>query len=106
MRRGAKRSGRGQRKLARVADSLAHQLPWINLVNPYPPLEPLSGDQLGAIHEASMTVLEDYGIEVLSERVRASFRGAGPVWMTAAGLYDLIGSWYWTWWHWRQAHSH
>ena len=77
MRRGAKRSGRGQRKLARVADSLAHQLPWINLVNPYPPLEPLSGDQLGAIHEASMTVLEDYGIEVLSERVRASFRGAG-----------------------------
>jgi len=77
MRRGAKRSGRGQRKLARVADSLAHQLPWINLVNPYPPLEPLSSDQLGAIHEASMTVLEDYGIEVLSERVRASFRGAG-----------------------------
>ena len=77
MRRGAKRSGRGQRKLARVANSLAHQLPWINLVNPYPPLEPLSGDQLGAIHEASMTVLEDYGIEVLSERVRASFRGAG-----------------------------
>ena len=77
MRRGAKRSSRGQRKLARVADSLAHQLPWINLVNPYPPLEPLSGDQLGAIHEASMTVLEDYGIEVLSERVRASFRGAG-----------------------------
>ena len=77
MRRGAKRSGRGQRKLARVADSLAHQLPWINLVNPYPPLEPLSGNQLGAIHEASMTVLEDYGIEVLSERVRASFRGAG-----------------------------
>jgi trimethylamine--corrinoid protein Co-methyltransferase len=63
--------------LARVANSLAHQLPWINLVNPYPPLEPLSGDQLGAIHEASMTVLEDYGIEVLSERVRASFRGAG-----------------------------
>ena len=77
MRRGAKRSGRGQRKLARVADSLAHQLPWINLVNPYPPLEPLSGDQLGALHAASMTVLEDYGIEVLSERVRASFRGAG-----------------------------
>ena len=77
MRRGAKRSGRGQRKLARVADSVAHQLPWTNLVNPYPPLEPLSGDQLGAIHEASMTVLEDYGIEVLSERVRASFRGAG-----------------------------
>ena len=77
MRRGAKRSGRGQRKLARVADSLAHQLPWTNLVNPYPPLEPLSGGQLGAIHEASMTVLEDYGIEVLSERVRASFRGAG-----------------------------
>ena len=77
MRRGAKRSGRGQRKLARVANSLAHQLPWINLVNPYPPLEPLSSDQLGAIHEASMTVLEDYGIEVLSERVRASFRGAG-----------------------------
>jgi len=77
MRRGAKRSGRGQRKLARVANSLAHQLPWTNLVNPYPPLEPLSGDQLGAIHEASMTVLEDYGIEVLSERVRASFRGAG-----------------------------
>jgi len=77
MRRGATRGGRSQRTLTRVADSLAHQLPWTDLANPYPPLEPLSDDQLGAIHEASMTVLEDYGIEVLSERVRTRFRGVG-----------------------------
>ncbi|HIC33198.1 MAG TPA: methyltransferase, partial [Gammaproteobacteria bacterium] len=77
MRRGATRGGRSQRTLTRVADSLAHQLPWTDLANPYPPLEPLSRDQLDAIHEASMTVLEDCGIEVLSERVRTRFRGVG-----------------------------
>ena len=77
MRRGAARGGRSQRTLTRVADSLAHQLPWTDLANPYPPLEPLSRDQLDAIHEASMTVLEDCGIEVLSERVRTRFRGVG-----------------------------
>ena len=77
MRRGATRGGRSQRTLTRVTDALAHQLPWTDLANPYPPLEPLSGDQLDASHEASMSVLDDYGIEVLSERVRARFRGVG-----------------------------
>ena len=38
------------------------QLPWRALSNPYPPIAPLSADQVGAIHEAALTILEDIGM--------------------------------------------
>ena len=41
------------------------QLPWTKtVINPYPPMCPLSADQLEAIHEASLDVIEQHGLEV------------------------------------------
>ena len=42
-----------------------HQLPWRNLVNPYAPIEVLSADQVEAIHNASLRVLEELGVAFL-----------------------------------------
>ena len=57
------RSGgrRGQRR-ERSDRTGFHQLPWRNLTNPYAPIEVLSADQIEAIHDASLRVLEELGI--------------------------------------------
>ena len=48
------------------------------LFNPYAPIEVLSGDDLDLIHDGSMRILEDIGLEVLNER--------------ALGLYEADGA--------------
>jgi trimethylamine--corrinoid protein Co-methyltransferase len=48
-------------------DRTIGQLPWRTVRNPYPPLEILSADQLEAIHDASMDILESIGIEFLGD---------------------------------------
>jgi len=53
------------------------QLPWETVRNPYPPMEILSADQLEAIHETSLRILEEQGIELMSARGRALLRTAG-----------------------------
>ena len=53
------------------------QLPWRQVRNPYPPLEILSEEQVEAIHAASMRVLEEIGIELMSPRARRLFKAAG-----------------------------
>jgi trimethylamine--corrinoid protein Co-methyltransferase len=53
------------------------QLPWREIVNPYPPLEVLSAGQVDQIHEASLTLLEDYGMRVLHEGARSMLAAAG-----------------------------
>lgn len=53
------------------------QLPWREIVNGYPCLEVLSADQVEAIHEASMDLLERQGMRVLHEGARALLAGAG-----------------------------
>ncbi len=57
------------------------QLPWRNYRNPYRPIEVLSADQIEAIHLASLSILEEYGIEFLDEtaRKKAIAAGATPV---------------------------
>lgn len=45
--------------------------------NPYPPMQMLSADQLEAIHEASLHILENFGIEVMSPRALSLFEAAG-----------------------------
>ena len=42
--------------------------------NPYPPMALLSADQVEAIHEASLHILENFGIEVMSARALAAVR--------------------------------
>ena len=77
MRRGARTSKREARKAIRSAGSALKQLEPQVLDNPYPPLCPLTSDQVEEIHNASMTVLESLGMEVTSDRVRAMFQSLG-----------------------------
>ena len=53
------------------------QQPFFFTRSPFAPLAPLSQDQLEAIHQASMTILEEVGVEVNSPRARALYKGAG-----------------------------
>ena len=53
------------------------QLPLRRVRNPYPPMQILSADQVEAIHEASMHILENFGIEVMSPRALSLFEQAG-----------------------------
>jgi len=66
----------GKRRPRRSAGSLV-QLPWQSVANPYPPADPLSADQVEAIHEASLEILERMGIRVLHRGARALFAAAG-----------------------------
>jgi trimethylamine--corrinoid protein Co-methyltransferase len=55
------------------------QIPWRRLTNPYRPLEPLSVDQVEAIHQAGLRLLRDVGLEVLGERARDLLAQAGAM---------------------------
>ncbi|WP_425405589.1 trimethylamine methyltransferase family protein [Hwanghaeella sp.] len=65
------------------------QLPWTRVDNPYPPLEPLSSDQVEAIHLASLDILENLGIEVMGEDVQALFLAAGAEVDSTTGIVRL-----------------
>jgi trimethylamine--corrinoid protein Co-methyltransferase len=53
------------------------QLPWRDIVNPYPPLEVLSADQVEAIHLASLDLLENHGMRILHRGARDVLASAG-----------------------------
>ncbi len=57
------------------------QLPWRNHRNPYKPIEVLTEEQLDKVHNASMRILEDFGIEFLDDESRlfAISKGAEEV---------------------------
>ena len=61
----ARHGGRRGQRRERGDRQGFHQLPWRNLVNPYAPIEVLSADQIEAIHDASLRVLEELGIAFL-----------------------------------------
>mgnify|MGYP001819034635 FL=1 len=65
------------------------QLPWRRLANPFPPMEPLSADQVEEIHLASLSILEEFGIEVISGQARALFRAAGAEVDEASGIVRI-----------------
>ncbi len=54
-----------------------HQRPWRLTRNPYPPIEPLSADEIESIHQASLTILEEMGIRIMLPEALAVFRQAG-----------------------------
>lgn len=66
----------GRRRPRRTAGGVP-QLPPRRLVNPFPPLEVLSADHVEAIHQASLTILRDTGLEVLGDRAIDLLRDAG-----------------------------
>jgi len=46
------------------------QPPWRRLENPFPPIALLTDDQIEAIHQASLTILSEMGIEFMSAEAR------------------------------------
>ncbi|SLN52845.1 Trimethylamine methyltransferase (MTTB) [Roseovarius albus] len=52
-------------------------LAWRQWRNPYPPIEQFSADEIEAIHEATLKVLRDIGIKVLSDEAREHYVRAG-----------------------------
>jgi trimethylamine--corrinoid protein Co-methyltransferase len=69
---------RGQRSIK--------QLPWRLPANPYRPIEVLSADQLEAIHDASLRVLEELGIEFMSPEALDVLARAGAQVDRASGV--------------------
>jgi trimethylamine--corrinoid protein Co-methyltransferase len=63
---------RPRRTSARVAQS-----PWRRLANPFRPIEIISIDHVEAIHDASLRILGEIGVEVLGERALDVFARAG-----------------------------
>ena len=68
------RRGRSRRE---HSDEPARKVNYRNLKNPFPPIQVFSEDRIAAIHQASLTVLEDLGIKVLLPEARALFREGG-----------------------------
>lgn len=58
------RSGRRDRRAARSGGGL-RQLPWRSVTNPFRPIEVLTDDQIQAIHDASLRILAEIGIDFL-----------------------------------------
>ena len=77
-RRAGRRAGRrrGQQP-AGVPRAAVPQLPWREVDNEHPPMQPLSADQVEAIHEASLQVLENLGMEVMGEEALHTFAAGG-----------------------------
>jgi trimethylamine--corrinoid protein Co-methyltransferase len=66
-----------RRRKNRRSSGAIEQLPWRQPVNPYPPLEVLSADQVEQIHLASLTLLENHGMRVMHEGARRMLNEAG-----------------------------
>jgi len=71
---GARR--RGRRGGDRPAGTLRN-VDYRQLRNPFPPLKVFADDQIAAMHETALRVLEDLGVRVLLPEARAIFRAAG-----------------------------
>lgn len=75
-----KRRSGGRAGNARNRDRRAiQQTPWRLPVNPDRPTEPLTEEGVAAMHEASMRILEEIGIEFLNDESRGIFAEAGCV---------------------------
>ncbi len=75
--------GRRGRAAKRKSQAETHfDATWRQWKNPYPPVEQFSADEVEAIHSASMRILSEIGIKILSEEAHALYINAG---MTDAG---------------------
>jgi trimethylamine--corrinoid protein Co-methyltransferase len=71
----ARRSSKNKRRNRDAGE--VQQLPWQRLKNPYSPIEVLPPEAVEAVHEASMEVLENLGIEFLLPRALDLLKAAG-----------------------------
>ena len=74
--RRSRRQAAGRRK-ERGASGKVPQLPWTVVRNPYPAMDIAGADDVEAIHDASMRVLEETGINILLGEARDILRDAG-----------------------------
>ena len=74
--RRTRRSG-GRSANRRGTGPAVRQLPWEIPVNTDAPTEPLTGEQVQAIHDGAMRVLEEIGIEFLNEEAREVLKATG-----------------------------
>lgn len=65
------------RRERRSGGKTIKQLPWRQYRNPYKPIEAVSEDQLEAIHQASLRILEEIGIEFLDADARKLLKEKG-----------------------------
>jgi trimethylamine--corrinoid protein Co-methyltransferase len=70
------RDQQGRRRERRVAGGLK-QLPWRQYRNPYKPIEVLRPEQIEKIHEASLRILEEIGMEFLDAEALSILKSAG-----------------------------
>ena len=73
------RSDREARRAARRTrrSRSIQQLPWRSLTNPYEPIAVASDDQIEAIHDASMRILEEIGMDFLHQEALDILGAAG-----------------------------
>lgn len=74
--RSSRRSSRAERQARRGRD-VVHQLPWRMLHNPYAPIEVLSAEQIEHIHDASVRILEEIGMDFLHPEAHAILGSGG-----------------------------
>ena len=72
-----RRSGGRAGGALRRGSAAIEQMPWRLPVNPDRPTEPLNAEGVAAIHDGSMRILEDIGIEFLNPEACAILRQAG-----------------------------
>jgi trimethylamine--corrinoid protein Co-methyltransferase len=70
-------SAEGPRRRPRRGAVSVRQLPWRRLEHRFQPVEILSGDEVEAIHAASLRIAGEIGIEVLGDRALDAFARAG-----------------------------
>jgi len=71
------------------------QLPWRRLRNPYPPMRVVSDDQIEAIHETALEILETLGLEIFDDEAldRLGASATRSTARTAASASTETGCW-------------
>ncbi len=67
----------GRRRASGQQTQTQRETNYRQLRNPFPPMRVFSDDQIAAMHETSLRVLEDLGVRVLLPEARAIYRAAG-----------------------------
>ncbi|HSS63638.1 MAG TPA: trimethylamine methyltransferase family protein, partial [Gammaproteobacteria bacterium] len=80
---------RRARRTRRAVSTTIEQRPWSQIINHLSPVEVLSADQLEAIHENSLRILEEIGIEFMGAKAQDAFAQAGAEVDRATGMVRM-----------------